>query len=133
MPYSLPVFTALCRTHSAAYTFFFVAPPKRKTGGRTTPKGTKPGTLPTASSSPIGSPGSSSGVSSSSRYTPPGSQQQLHAMQESSTLFKIMMLALFVIGAGLIMTRYLFIEEQLLVFAGLGFIMGGLYAATKWR
>jgi positive regulator of sigma E activity len=54
-------------------------------------------------------------------------------MEESSTLFKIMMLALFVIGAALILTRYLFDTPQWMVFAGLGFIMGGLYAATKWR
>jgi hypothetical protein len=110
-----------------------VAPPKRKTGGRTTPKGTKAGMLPTAPKTLTGSSGSSSGISSSSRYTPPGSQQQLHSMEESSTLFKIMMLALFVIGAALILTRYLFDTPQWMVFAGLGFIMGGLYAATKWR
>ena len=129
MPYSLPVFTALCRTHSAAYTFFFVAPPKRKTGGRTTPKGTRPGQLPTASAPSVGSSGSAGGVQASARYTPPVPKY----MQESPRWLPILMAVLFAIGAILILTRYLFETPQWMVFVGLGFIMGGLYTATKWR
>ena len=54
------VFCGLC-SHA-------VAPPKRKTSGRVTPKGTRPGQA-TTTHEPITT--SSAGVSASSRYTPP--------------------------------------------------------------
>ncbi len=53
----------------SAYTRIPVAPPKRKSGGRTTPKGTRPG------HSEVGGPfhveQNERGVTASSRYTPP--------------------------------------------------------------
>lgn len=113
-----------------------MAPPKRRTGGRVTPKGTKPGQLPKASPPPIGG-GSSSGhsatvgVGASSRYTPPVPR----SVKESPKWVPILMCIFLALGAGLIMTRYLAFDAvgNWLVFAGLGFVLAGLYTATKWH
>ena len=45
------------------------------------------------------------------------------------------MIAFLVIGALIIMARYLLNDQvgNWLVFAGLGFILAGLYTATKWH
>lgn len=47
----------------------------------------------------------------------------------------ILMCVLLVLGAGLIMTRYLAFDAvgNWLVFAGLGLVLAGLYTATKWH
>lgn len=102
-----------------------MAPPKRKTGGRITPKGTRPGDRP------IKNPDENeSGVHSSARYTPPVPQ----AMRESPQWVPALMVALLVLGAVLIILRNLvFSGNNLLTIAGLGCILGGLYTATKWR
>jgi len=46
-----------------------------------------------------------------------------------------LMIAFLVIGALIIMARYLLNDQvgNWLVFAGLGFILAGLYTATKWH
>jgi hypothetical protein len=123
------------------YTRFFVAPPKRRTGGRVTPKGTKPGQLPRAGAAPIGSrqaantsgmaTNTTTGVSGSSRYTPPVPR----SMKESPKWVPVLMLVFLVLGVGIILARYLLADSvgNWLVFAGLGFVLAGLYTATKWH
>jgi hypothetical protein len=104
-----------------------VAPPKRKTGGRTTPKGTRPGER-TATT-----PSHSSGEhhpEASSRYTPPVPK----AMRESPPWVPALMVTLLILGAVVIILRNLvFSGNNLLTLVGLGCILGGLFTATKWR
>jgi hypothetical protein len=99
-----------------------MAPPKRKTGGgRVTPKGTQP-TGRTSSSA--------SAVSASSRYTPKDAKRQL----VPPTWIPIIMLVLLIGGGLLIMARYLiFTDSNIPTILGLVCILGGLWAATKWR
>ena len=111
-----------------------MAPPKRKTGGRVTPKGTKPGQLPSAGNPPVGAvraPTRAGEVSASSRYTPPVPL----SIKESPKWVPILMIALLSIGALTIIARYLLNDQvgNWLVFAGLGFVLAGLYTATKWH
>jgi LPXTG-motif cell wall-anchored protein len=104
-----------------------VAPPKRKTGGRTTPKGgtTRP------SERPLTNPDeNAAGVHSSARYTPPVPKD----MRESPPWLPALMLALLVLGAIIIMARNLvFSGNNWLTLLGLACILGGLFTATKWR
>lgn len=46
-----------------------------------------------------------------------------------------MMLVFFAVGVVLILSRYLLNDAvgNWLVFAGLGFVLAGLYTATKWH
>lgn len=105
-----------------------MAPPKRKTGGRTTPAGTRPGERPAQARAARTS--SASTVGPSSRYTPPTPP---HA-QESPAWVPVLMLALFVVGGLAIMARYLvFDDSNWPMVIGLICLLGGLYTATKWR
>lgn len=110
-----------------------VAPPKRKTGGRVTPAGTKPNDKPSGKSAARPTPAgreSESGVGASSRYTPPVQ----HLTQESPPWVPVLMLVLFGLGALAIMLRYLaFPDSNWPMLAGLVCLLGGLYTATKWR
>ena len=116
-----------------------MAPPKRKTGGRVTPKGTKPGQLPSTGSSETGSLAASASrtstrageVGASARYTPPVPL----SVRESPKWVPILMIALLSIGALTIIARYLLNDQvdNWLVFVGLGFVLAGLYTATKWH
>jgi len=121
-----------------------VAPPKRKTGGRVTPSGTRPGdrpvgstSAPTKTSASAAASGSArttrattGGVGASSRYTPPVPK----SAQESPPWVPILMLALFVVGGLAIMARYLIWDSSNIpMLVGLACILGGLYTATKWR
>ena len=102
-----------------------MAPPKRKTGGRITPKGTRPGDRPIPN--PVES---EAGVHASSRYTPPVTK----SMRESPPWVPVLMLALLVAGAVIIIARNLvFSGNNWLTLVGLGCILGGLYTATRWR
>lgn len=102
-----------------------MAPPKRKSGGRITPKGTRPGERPITNPDE-----NTAGVHSSARYTPPVPQ----SMRESPPWVPALMVALLVLGGVLIILRNLvFSGNNLLTIAGLGCILGGLYTATKWR
>jgi hypothetical protein len=104
-----------------------VAPPKRKTGGRVTPAGTRPGSAPVTRAS---SDRSSSTVGASSRYTPPVPQ----SAKESPPWVPALMLGLFVVGALAIMLRYLvWSDSNWPMVVGLVCLLGGLYTATKWR
>lgn len=121
-----------------------MAPPKRKTGsGRVTPKGTRPGTLPTAgtTSARHKSHGSDDtkhehhSTETSSRYTPKVHQYE----KESPRWWPVMMIALFAIGGILIMLKYLgWVPggqdgSQWWIVAGLAFVLSGLFSATRWR
>jgi len=124
------------------YARFSVAPPKRRTGGRVTPKGTKPGQLPRAGSPPIGgsstrptgsstSTATSTNIGVSSRYTPPVPQ----SAKQSPKWVPILMLVFLGLGVITIMSRYLLSDSvgNWPVFAGLGLVLAGLYTATKWH
>ena len=105
-----------------------VAPPKRKTSGRVTPKGTRPGQAITTTQEPISS--SSASVSASSRYTPPTPKD----FYESPRWVPILMIALLAIGVLAILSRYLIWDNtNTPVLIGLAFLLGGLWVATKWR
>jgi hypothetical protein len=103
-----------------------VAPPKRKSGGRVTPAGTRPGSAPARASGGE----RAATVGASSRYTPPVPQ----AAKESPPWVPVLMLTLFVVGAIAIMLRYLvFDDSNIPMIIGLVCLLGGLYTATKWR
>lgn len=123
------------------YAPVLVAPPKRKTGsGRVTPKGTKPGALPSAGTPQArarkvrehhdGDP-----VEASSRYTPKVPKSE----KESPRWWPVLMLGLFIVGGILILIKYLgWVPggqngSQWWVFAGLVFVLAGLFTATQWR
>jgi hypothetical protein len=108
-----------------------VAPPKRKTTGRTTPKGTRPGEAPRpGTGSTAQSASSSSGVAASTRYTPPTG----HDLDESPPWVPILMAVLLGLGALTILLRYLVWQDSNYpVLVGLAFLLGGLFTATKWK
>jgi Cell division protein CrgA len=104
-----------------------VAPPKRKTGGRVTPAGTRPGAPPPAAARTTSE---RSPVGASTRYTPPVPQ----SAKESPAWVPVLMLVLFAVGALAIMLRYLvFPDDNWPMIVGLVCLLGGLYTATKWR
>ena len=107
-----------------------MAPPKRKTGGRVTPKGggDAAGSTPTARSASSGS--GTSGPGASRRYTPPVPE----AAKVSPQWVPVLMLALLILCVIVIMLRNLvFSGNNWLLLIGLGSVLGGLYTATKWR
>ena len=116
-----------------------VAPPKRKTGGRTTPKGTVPGQQARADAgTPTGDDTEVRRVRSTSSSTPPPSSRYSPPIPpESKTTpqwVPALMLALLILGVVVIMLRNLvFAGNNWLLLIGLGSILGGLYTATKWR
>lgn len=114
-----------------------VAPPKRKSGGRVTPSGTRPGEAGPTASGPAtpkrtsgGTTSGSARVGESSRYTPPVPK----SVKESPPWVPVLMLGLLVVGGVVIMLRYLvFTDSNWPTVVGLVCILGGLYTATKWR
>jgi hypothetical protein len=106
-----------------------MAPPKRKTGGgRVTPKGTRPEDrhVPTTEHRH----GDHHDVAASSRYTPKAQPRQL----VPPNWIPVIMLVLLIGGGLMIMARYLvFTDSNIPTLVGLAMILGGLYAATKWR
>jgi hypothetical protein len=102
-----------------------MAPPKRKTGGRVTPKGTQPGDRRSANPAT-----DDHGVAASSRYTPKATRQR----RIPPAWIPVIMLVLLIGGGLMIMARYLvFTDSNIPTLVGLVMILGGLYAATKWR
>jgi Cell division protein CrgA len=117
-----------------------MAPPKRKTGGRVTPKGTRPGELPTASAPTLRGGGDSEesqvqrASSASKRYTPPA--QKIH--MPSPTWVPVLMFALWIIGALIIILNYIQhflpgVPNNLYLLVGLAMILAGLFVATQYR
>jgi Cell division protein CrgA len=106
-----------------------VAPPKRKTGGRTTPAGTQPGDR-VATPAKAARTAASGAVGPSARYTPPAPTK----LSESPPWLPVLMLVLFVLGGVAIMLRYLvFPDSNWPMLVGLACLLGGLFTATKWR
>lgn len=108
-----------------------VAPPKRRTGGRTTPKGTRPHTPHVR---PTDLPDvDEHGISASSRYTPPVPKY----VKQSPQWVAVLMFALFIIGILVILLYYLGAvpggRSNIYLLIGLGSILGGLYTATKYH
>lgn len=111
-----------------------MAPPKRKSGGgRVTPKGTRPEDrhVTSISSQRHGDRhGDHHDVVASSRYTPKAQSRQL----VPPNWIPVIMLVLLIGGGLMIMARYLiFTDSNIPTVIGLVAILGGLYAATKWR
>jgi hypothetical protein len=103
-----------------------VAPPKRKTTGRVTPKGTRPGQSPAVARSTT----QAGAVSESSRYTPPVANKY----DESPRWVPVLMAILIGIAVVLILLRYLVWDNSNLPFLlGLVFLLAGLFTATKWK
>ena len=90
-----------------------------------TPKGTKPGDAPRLTVS-----NSASGINASSRYTPPVPKET----KESPRWLPVLMFILLGLGGIIILLRYLvWPDSNLPVLFGLGFLLAGLYTATKWH
>jgi hypothetical protein len=116
-----------------------MAPPKRKTGGRVTPKGTRPGELPTAEAPKAGrgtetEDGVHRASTASKRYTPPS--VKLH--QPSPQWVPVLMFALWIIGALVIILNYLQhvlpgVPNNWYLMVGLASILAGLFVATQYR
>jgi Cell division protein CrgA len=74
-----------------------------------------------------------SGVEASSRYTPPIPQ----SMKQSPRWVPVLMFGLFIVGALIILLFYLGAvpggRSNWYLMAGLAFILGGLFTATKYR
>lgn len=114
-----------------------MAPPKRTSSGRVTPKGTKNDGVPSAGSPPPRG-GRSFGddhhdVAPSSRYTPPIPMSQ----RQSPTWVPVLMFALFIVGALIILLYYLGAvpggRSNWYLIVGLFFVLGGLFTATKYH
>jgi Cell division protein CrgA len=106
-----------------------VAPPKRTTSGRVTPKGTKPGQSG-AMAKEVHHHESS--IAQSSRYTPPASKD----LYESPRWVPILMMTFIGLGVLAILSRYIvpaFNDTNMPVLVGLGLLLAGLFTATKWR
>jgi hypothetical protein len=114
-----------------------MAPPKRKGGGRVTPKGTRPGSLPTAAAAPGSSGAGGEGTvrraaEASSRYTPPIPKE----LRESPKWVPILMFSLLILGALVIFFNYLgvpFDTNNWYLILGLVLILGGIVTATQYR
>ncbi|MFZ9697986.1 MAG: cell division protein CrgA [Schleiferiaceae bacterium] len=113
-----------------------MAPPKRKTGGRVTPKGTKPGGVHKThalDNADVKSMHGTSSVEASTRYTPPTPK----SYYESPRWVPILMFVLLGLGSLVILMYYLGAvpggRSNWYLFSGLGLVLGGLFTATKYR
>jgi hypothetical protein len=125
-----------------------MAPPKRKAGGRVTPKGQRPGERRpsaasgggTSSGGGTGSGASSvsrgsgtSGPAASSRYTPPVPRSVKH----SAPWVPYVMFALLIAGALVIVLNYIELlpgaASNLYLILGLVLILIGILTATQYR
>ena len=114
-----------------------MAPPKRKAGGRVTPKGTKPGELPSAPAPPVTGSTRSGGPrraqAPSSRYTPPTPR----SVKQSPPWVPVLMFGLLIVGAIMIVLNYLELlpasASNWYLLGGLGLILSGIFVATQYR
>ncbi|MFM7772355.1 MAG: cell division protein CrgA [Acidimicrobiaceae bacterium] len=113
-----------------------MASQKRRGGGRTTPKGTKPGRVHETHRLDTSDPHSMHGqniADASSRYTPPTLREQ----RVSPPWVPVLMFALLGLGALVILLYYLgFVpggRNNWYLFSGLLAVLGGLYTATKYH
>ncbi|MDP2290144.1 MAG: cell division protein CrgA [Actinomycetota bacterium] len=106
-----------------------MAPPKRKSTGRVTPKGTKPGQVTAMAKE---APHHDSSIAQSSRYTPPTPKEYY----ESPSWVPILMFTFLGLGAISIILRYVvpaFENTNTPVLIGLVCMLAGLFTATKWK
>jgi hypothetical protein len=115
-----------------------MAPPKRKAGGRVTPKGTRPGSGKLPATDPAAP--SFRGVrhdeehpEASSRYTPPTPAY----VKESPRWVPVLMFALLGLGLVMIVLNYLELlpgaVSNWYLLGGLGLIFAGIITATQYR
>jgi hypothetical protein len=108
-----------------------VAPQKRKTGGRVTPAGTRPSD--TRRTAAAGADAGGEGAThhyESGRYTAPIPR----SAKESPPWVPMLMLGFLIVGALLIMLRYLVWDDtNLPMVLGMALLLAGLYTGTKWR
>ena len=114
-----------------------MAPKKRRTGGRVTPKGTQSGhhahkTHRLDHADPHSMHGNEI-AEASSRYTPPIPKE----VRVSPTWVPVLMFALLGLGALIILLYYLgFVpggRNNWYLFVGLASVLGGLFTATKYH
>jgi hypothetical protein len=113
-----------------------MAPPKRKAGGRVTPKGTKPGDLPSAPAPSVtgsSTRGPHRAQTPSSRYTPPTPR----SVKQSPPWVPVLMFGLLLVGAIMIVLNYLELlpssASNWYLLGGLGLILSGIFVATQYR
>ena len=113
-----------------------MAPPKRKAGGRVTPKGTKPGDAaraPRRRRPRHGARQPRRAQAPSSRYTPPTPR----SVKQSPPWVPVLMFALLIVGALMIVLNYLELlpgaATNWYLLGGLGLILGGIFVATQYR
>ena len=111
-----------------------MATQKRKAGGRVTPKGTKPGELPTATPPPVTSSRHPHRAQApSSRYTPPTPR----SVKQSAPWVPVLMFGLLLAGAIVIVLNYMELlpgaASNWYLLGGLGAILGGIFVATQYR
>jgi hypothetical protein len=105
-----------------------MAPSKRRTGGRTTPKGTKPGHLHETHRLDHSDPKSMHGntvAEASSRYTPPVARE----VKVSPRWVPVLMFTLLGYYLGFVPGG----RNNWYLFAGLTGVLGGLFTATKYH
>jgi hypothetical protein len=109
---------------------------KRRAGGRTTPKGTRPGRVHETHRLDTSDTHSMHGqniADASSRYTPPTLREQ----RVSPPWVPVLMFSLLGVGAVVILLYYLgFVpggRNNWYLFSGLLAVLGGLYTATKYH
>jgi hypothetical protein len=94
-----------------------------------TPKGTRPGESHRLAAHGAGH-GDDRSVGASTRYTPPTPRSEI----ESPRWVPILMAVFIAIGVIIIFLRYVIWQDtNLPVLFGLGFLLAGLYTATKWH
>jgi hypothetical protein len=113
-----------------------MAPKKRRTGGRVTPKGTKSGQPHKTHRLDHADPHAMHGndiAEASSRYTPPIPK----ALRASPPWVPVLMFALLGLGVVIILLYYLgFVpggRNNWYLFVGLASVLGGLFTATKYH
>jgi hypothetical protein len=114
-----------------------MAPPKRKAGGRVTPKGTRPGEakpVPPPTSGRVTSDNAARhSTVSSSRYTPPVPKYK----KQSPVWLPVLMFALLIVGALLIILNYVDLlpgaVSNWYLLVGLVLIFAGIIVATQYR
>ncbi len=114
-----------------------MAPPKRKAGGRVTPKGTRPGEarpVPAPTSARVSSDEAAHrSTTASSRYTPPTPKYK----KQSPPWVPVLMFALLIVGALVIILNYVGLlpgaVSNWYLLVGLVAIFAGIIVATQYR
>ena len=107
-----------------------MAPPKRKTTGARDAEGHPARRRGGSQRGVVGRRLAEPAVGASARYTPPVAEE----LDESPRWVPILMFVLIGSAGLIILLRYIvWPDSNLPVLIGLGFLLAGLYTATKWR